>query len=156
MIIGLTLFSTFSFAQNNVQELINQYKGHDDVDVISISGSMFKFGSNFIDEDDKDAKAAKDIANQIDEMNIITTDSSERGNELSEVIQKLIRTKNYEEMMTVDSEGEEVKFYGKIENNIIKEFFILVEENRETTLISMSGNIDPKQVSEVMKKAEIN
>jgi hypothetical protein len=89
-------------------------------------------------------------------MTIINTQSTAKGKELSKVVEKLIKTNNYEEMMTIDSEGDEVKFYGRIENNVIKEFFILVGENRETTLISMTGNINPKHVSELMKKADIH
>lgn len=154
--ISLALFTTIAFSQNSVQDLVNKYKGQDDINVISISGNMFKLGSSFIDEDDKDAKVAADIAKQIDEMTIINTQSTAKGKELSKVVEKLIKTNNYEEMMTIDSEGDEVKFYGRIENNVIKEFFILVGENRETTLISMTGNINPKHVSELMKKADIH
>lgn len=154
--ISLALFSTVAFSQNNIQELIQKYKGQDDINVISINGNMFKMGSNFIDEKDEESKMAKDIASKIDEMIIINTQSTAKGKELSKIVQKLIKSNNYEEMMTIDSEGDEVKFYGKLKNNVIKEFFILVGENKETTLISMTGNIDPKQVGALMKKADIH
>jgi len=37
---SLVLFSTIAFSQNNVEELVRKYKGHDDVNVVRISGSL--------------------------------------------------------------------------------------------------------------------
>ncbi|MCK5782467.1 MAG: DUF4252 domain-containing protein [Flavobacteriales bacterium] len=154
--LSIALFSTLAFSQNNVQELLNKYRGQDDVNIISINGNMFKLGSSFIEETDKESKVAKEIASQIDELNIINTQTKSKGLELSKSVNKLIRTNNYEELMTINSEGEEVKFYGKVKNEKIEEFFILVGEDEETTLISMRGKIDSKQISTLLKKTNFN
>jgi len=59
-------------------------------------------------------------------------------------------------MMMVDSDGEEIKFFGRVKNNKIVELFIIIgEEEDQTTIISMSGTIDPKSVIKLMEKAGV-
>jgi len=152
----VVLSSTVMFAQSNVNELMDKFRGREDVNVISISGSMFKMGANFIDEKDEEAKMAKSVASQIEQMDIVNTNSEKGSVELRSEVQKLLKKQKYEEMMTVDSEGEKVKFYGILNGEILKEFFIFVEDKREATLISMKGNINPKNIGKLMEKTKVN
>ena len=154
--ISIALFSTFAFSQNNVEQLVQKYKGHDDVNVVRISGSLLKMGSSFVDEDD-DTKAAKSIIDQIDEMIIVNTNSISKGREIRKFAEKQVDRGNYEEMMMVDSDGEEITFFGRVKNKKITELFIIVGEKAdETTLISMSGKIDPKSVYTLLQKTGMN
>ena len=150
--ISIALFSTFAFSQNNVEQLVAKYKGHDDVNVVRISGSLLKMGSSFVSEDD-DTKAAKSVIDQIDELIIVNTNSVSRGKEIRKFAKKQVDKGNYEEMMMVDSGGQEITFFGKVKHKRITELFIIVgEDPRQTTLISMSGKIDPKSVYAILQK----
>ena len=151
--ISLALFSTMAFSQSNVEQFIKKYQGQDDVNVVTISGSILKMGSSFIDPNDKEAMAAKEIIDQVDQMIIVNTNSVSKGKEIRKFADKQVDKGNYEEMMMVDSEGEEITFFGKVKNNKITELFIIVgEKSNETTLISMSGKIDPKSVYVLLQK----
>lgn len=155
--ISLALFSTVAFAQNNVSELIQKYKGSDDVNIVTISGSLLRMGSSFVEADDAESKAAKNIIEQVDELIVLNTSSSSRGREIRKFANKLVDRGIYEEMMMVDSEGEETTFYGKVRGNKIIELFIISgEKDDETVLISMSGKIDPNSVAVLLQKTGIN
>ncbi|MCK5906642.1 MAG: DUF4252 domain-containing protein [Flavobacteriales bacterium] len=155
--ISLALFSTIAFSQNNVQQLVQQFKGHDDVNVVTISGSLLKMGSSFVESDDEESKAAKNIIDQVDEMIIVNTSSVSKGREIRKFAEKQVDKGNYEEMMMVDSDGEEITFFGKVKNKKITELFIIIgEKSDETTLISMSGSIDPKSVYTLLQKTGMN
>ena len=155
--ISLALFSTIAFSQNNVQQLVQKFKGHDDVNVVTISGSLLKMGSSFVEVDDEEGKAAKNIIDQVDEMIIVNTSSVSKGRDIRKFAEKQVDRGNYEEMMMVDSDGEEITFFGKVKNKKITELFIIVgEKSDETTLISMSGKIDPKSVYTLLQKTGMN
>ena len=155
--ISLTLFSTIAFSQNSVSELVQKYKGNDEVNIVTISGSLLRMGSNFIDTNDSETKTAKNIIDQVDELIIINTNSVSKGREIRKFVKKQVDKGNYEEMMMVDSNGEETTFYGKVRNNKIIELFILVGEKAEdTVVISMSGNIDPESVVQLLQKTRLN
>ena len=61
---------------------MDKFRGRDDVNVISISGSMFKMGSEFIEDKDDESKMAKKVASQIDQMDIVNAESKESSEEL--------------------------------------------------------------------------
>ena len=155
--ISLSLFSIFAFSQSNVEQFVKQYQGHDDVNVITISGSLLKMGTSFVDTKDKEAMAAKTVIDQVDQMIIVNTSSVSKGKEIRKFADKQVDKGNYEEMMMVDSEGKEITFFGKVQKNIITELFIIVgEKPEETILISMSGKIDPKSVYTLLQKTGMN
>ncbi len=155
--ISLALFSTIAFSQNSVSELIQKYKGNDDVNIVTISGSILKMGSSFVDEEDADSKAVVKVIDQVDEMIIVNTSSVSKGREIRKFADKQVDKGNFEEMMMVDSEGEEITFYGRVRNKVITELFIIVgEKSDKTVLISMSGKIDPKSVAQLLQKTGMN
>ena len=155
--ISLALFSTIAFSQNSVSELIQKYKGNDDVNIVTISGSLLRMGSSFVDTNDAETKAAKNIIDQVDEMIIVNTSSVAKGKEIRKFAEKQVDRGNFEEMMMVDSDGEEITFYGKVKNKKIIELFIIAGEKAdETVLISMSGKIDPNSVVQLLQKTGIN
>ena len=154
---SLALFSTIAFSQNSVSELIQKYKGNDEVNIVTISGSLLRMGSSFIDTNDSETKVAKSIIDQVDEMIIINTNSISKGKEIRKFVKKQVDKGNYEEMMMVDSDGEEITFYGKVRKKKIVELFIIVGEKAEdTVLISMSGNINPESVVQLLQNTGLN
>jgi len=155
--ISLALFSTVAFSQNSVSELIQKFKGNDDVNIVTISGSLLRMGSSFVDADDAESKAAKSIIDQVDEMIIVSTNTISKGREIRRFAEKQVDRGNYEEMMMIDSDGEEITFFGKVKNKKIIELFIIVgEKDDEIVLISMSGKIDPNSVVQLLQKTGVN
>jgi len=155
--ISLFLFSTLAFSQNSVEQFVKKYKGNDDVNVVTISGSLLKMGAGFVDSEDEQTKAAKNIIDEVDEMIVVNTSSVSKGKEIKKFAKKQVDKGDFEEMMMVDSDGKEINFFGKVKNQKIVELFIIVGDNPEqTTLISMSGNIDPKSVSAILQKTGVS
>ena len=151
--ISLTLFSTVAFSQNNVSELIQKYKGQKDVSIVTISGNILRFGSEFLEVDDKESKAAKDILEEVDELIILNTQTVSKSNKIRKFANRLVNSGKYEEMTVIDSDGDETTFYGKVKNQVITELFVIVGDNKnETTLISITGKIDPDSVDILLEK----
>ncbi len=151
--ISLTLFSTIVFSQNNVTELIQKYKGQKDVSIVTISGSILRMGGELIETDDKEGKAAKDILEEVDELIILNTQTISKGKQIRKFANHLVNSGKYEEMTVTDSDGDETTFYGKVKNQVITELFIIVGDNKdETTLISITGKIDPDSVDTLFTK----
>lgn len=155
--ISLALFSTIAFSQNSVTELIKKYKGNDDVNIVTISGSLLRMGSSFVDSNDAEAVAAMKVIDQVDEMIIVNTSSASKVKEIRKFAEKQVDKGNFEEMMMVDSDGEEIIFYGKVKNNKIEELFIIAGEDKdELVLISITGTIDPSSVAQLLQNTGVN
>jgi Icc-related predicted phosphoesterase len=152
-----TFLSTVSYSQNNVSELIQNFKEQADVNILTISGDLLRLGGNLVDANEEDSKDAKNLLNQVDELIIMNTSSEKKGEEIKKLAKKLVNKNDYEEMMMIDSDGEKINFFGKVKNKKIIELFIIVGSNQEQTiLISMSGLIDPDSVYSILKKTGFN
>jgi hypothetical protein len=153
LVILLSIVSIGAFAQNNIDDLFESYKGQTDVNFITINSSLLQIGALMIgDDQDEDAQIAKKMAEQLTGIRLINTETKDKGRDLEKKVNQLVKGKNYEEMMTIDSDDANVKFYGKMKGETISEMFFFVEDKGEYTLISMSGNINPKDVGHFMKK----
>ncbi len=58
-----------------------------------------------------------------------------------------IEKANYRGLIEVKSSDENVEMMVKKEGNIIKEFIITIKEDKETTLVSATGNFDLKDLA---------
>jgi hypothetical protein len=156
LIILISIVSMGAFAQNNIDDVFNSFKGQSDVNFITINSSLLQIGALMIDDQDEDAQIAKKMAEQLTGIRLINTETEELGRDLANKVNRLLKSKDYQEMMTVDSNDGNVKFYGKMKGEEISEVFFFVEDKGEYTLISMTGSINPKDVGQFMKKHHKN
>ena len=140
------LLSLQGFSQSDaIGKFFSQYENNDKFTVVSVSPRMFKMMSK-IKWDDVSADVKQTIQ-QITSLRILTTESN--GLQYYKEAIKKLNVAEYEELMTIKSDGDNVKFLAKEKNNIINELLMLVGGNDDFVLMSITGNIDLDKISKL-------
>ncbi len=108
---------------------------------------------------DSDPEYLKLIQN-IDNLKVFATEIPAVASQMEAEVKKYLQSANLEELMRVKDNGSNVNIYvreGKT-NDYVKELFMFVkdsEKNGETVIISLTGNIDLKQISKLTKEMNL-
>ena len=163
LIIGLLIMMfivPFSVnAQTAIDQLYDKYAGQKGFTSININPEMFKMlsGMDMSDSSEK-AKESQNAMEKLSGLKMLVFEPEEgQTNEaFMEEIRTLTRIKGYEELMSVNEDDEVVKFLAKKdkEGNVSEMLMIVLEAN-EAVVMSMSGLLDMKTISEISKSLEI-
>lgn len=143
----LALISVQSFAQVSViDKFFQKYSNDESFTIVSISPKMFSMFSK-VDLKDPDAKQAMEVVQKLKSLRILAKENAKDGSRLYHEAAAFL-TSSYEELMTVRSEGNDVKFLVK-ENSKgnIEELVMLVGGNDTFVAMSLVGDIDLNQIS---------
>lgn len=156
-IIILILFvSSSSFGQADaIESYFSQYKDDDRFTMVYVSPKMFQMLSKVgaAAEEDIDQEVI-DMVSNLKGLKILTTEHN--ADEIyAEAIAK-INTSAYEELLTVRSEGDNVKFLVKDSDggNIVQELLLLVGGD-EFVMMSFVGEIDLRLVGKLAKSIDM-
>ncbi len=140
-----------SFAQNNaIDKFFSKYADMDDFTSVSISSKMFSLVT-MIDGETEEDQEILDCISQLTSLRILSTDRTEMYAELTKVAKK-IPNREYEELMSIHENNEDVLFLIKEDGKIITELLILAYgEGQEFTIISLTGIIDLDKISKLSK-----
>jgi hypothetical protein len=147
-------------AQSTIDHLYEKYAGQKGFTSINISPEMFGFLSS-LDMSDSSEKA-KETQNVLDQLSglkmlVYEPDGSSNQDFLDEV-KSLSKSKGFSEIMSVDSEDEAVKFLAKKgKDDKVLEFLMIVfdDNKKEAVVMSMTGNLDMKTISEISKSLDL-
>jgi len=105
--------------------------------------------------DEKIPSEINDVISNLQGLRILTTEHEGRAF-YDEAISK-INTRGYEELMTVRSEGDDVKFLVKDTDggNIVEELLLLVGGD-EFVIMSFIGRIDLEKIGKLAKHIDID
>lgn len=155
------------------QDIFAKYSDNADVTYVNIKPKMFQMLAKMdIDSDDPEAKEYLEMVNSITSLKTIITDKGAISADLISWVNS--KASSLEELMEVKDDGTVIKFFikeGKDEDHV-KELLIFVNgiskhmegsnvsvngEQRkfETVIVSLTGDIDLKQVSKLTKKMNI-
>lgn len=159
MTLAVFLMAHSLTAQTAIDDLYKQYAGKDGFTSINISPELFSMISGFDMEDSSEsAKEAKDVVEQLSGLKMLVYEPKPgQSNEafLAEV-RNLSKSKGYTEMMSVDSEDEIVKFLAKKgPDGRISEMLMIVLDDSEAVVMSMTGSLDMKSISQISKSLDI-
>lgn len=148
----MMIFSVMSFAQDDaISKYFEKYMDDEDFSVVYISGKMFGMFAD-VDDDDKEAKEAM---KGIKGLRILSTDKN--GYNLYKEAIKKFNVSEYEELMKIRDGKENVNFFIKEEDDIVKELLLLVGgESADFVMLSFIGNINLKQISELSDSMDID
>jgi len=156
IIILLLFISSSSFGQADaIDTYFSKYKDDDRFTMVYVSPKMFQMLSKVgaAAEEDLDQEII-DMVSNLKGLKILTTDNN--PNEIyNEAITK-INTSAYDELLTVRSEGDNVKFLVKDSNggNIVQELLLLVGGD-EFVMMSFIGDIDLRLVGRLAKTIDM-
>ncbi|MCD6345827.1 MAG: DUF4252 domain-containing protein [Bacteroidales bacterium] len=151
LILLVALLPAFCFAQNSaVEKLFEKYGGKPGFTTVNINGSLLKFAASMSDEDED-----LEVLNKINTIKILAQEDAQASNFYDEVMGELKRD-SYEELMTVNSEDEDVIFLIKKSGERITEFLLVVGGDDENAIIYIGGDLRMKDIANLSKSINID
>jgi hypothetical protein len=139
-------------AQNDaISKYFDKYMDDESFTVVYISSKMFKMFSKVDPDMDEEVK---DVIKDLRGLRILMKESD--GKKYYKEAVKMIDFNEYEELMTVRTEDENVKFVVKEANDIIEELLLIVGGDDEFVLLSFVGKIDLAKISKLTDGIDID
>lgn len=152
--IALLSLGALIHAQNNaVEEMFNKYSEKQGFTLVSISSKMFSmFSSN-----EQDKKETDDIISKLKSIRILSVEDSllnKNINFYTELTKKLDLSA-YEELLVVKTGPDITKFLIKESGKIISELLVVTGGPGGNSLISIKGELNLKNISDLSKDIDI-
>jgi len=147
----MALFTLTISAQSTIDKLFNKYRGVEGFTTVTVNGNLLKMLADIDDEEDEDLMKFADkftsiriLAQEDDDMDV--------DNFYDAVIDEVNRG-GYEEMVTINSDGSDVKIMVKADGKVFTEF-LLIAGGDDNALIQIKGRLSMEEVKEMSKSIE--
>ena len=145
----LIMFTLFTMGQTSaVDKVFDKYSGKEGYTTVYISSFMFNM-LNSLETDDPEFDEFKKATSGIKSIKILT---QEGGNSVAfgkELLDMLPRS-DYQEMMVVKDQDEDVLFLAREEGGKISEFLLIVSGgDGDDVLIAIQGDIDLESIASI-------
>lgn len=165
VIIALIVAPITSFGQS----IFDKFEDMDEVASIVLNQKMFSMLASIdVDLDDKEAEQYLDMVKKITGIKVFSTGDEKISADMNATVNKYLKSSDLEELMRIKDGEQTVKFYvkeGKDENHV-RELLMFVnglkemtagqnitingkKREIETVLITLTGDIDLRQVSKI-------
>ncbi|MDN3723743.1 DUF4252 domain-containing protein [Aequorivita sp. SDUM287046] len=159
IILILTLAPLVSWSQN----AFDSFEDEKDVTSVVVTKNMFKLLSKMdLNSTDPEAQAYLKMVNDLDNIKIFTTDNATVAKKMDDAVAKYVSTSsNLGELMRVKEDGKNIKFYSKEgkNDNYVSELLMhldgIVDGKPTTIIMSITGNIDLKQISKLTEELKV-
>ena len=142
------MLTLFTMGQNSaVDKVFDKYSGKDGYTTVYISSFMFNM-LNSLESDDPEFDEFKKATAGIKSIKILTQDGGNSEAFGAELLEMLPRSE-YQEMMVVKDQDEDVLFLAREEGGKITEFLLIVSGGGEDALIAIQGDIDMESISSI-------
>jgi len=142
-------------AQDAISKFFSEYEDDDRFTQVVITSRMFGLFSDLDLEDEEDKEVAETISN-LESLKILTLDDTNEGKELFKKAIKLVPAADYEVLMTVRGQDENLQFFIKEKDKLIEELILIMGGEDEFFIMSLVGKIDLKQVSRMASAMDID
>lgn len=154
LIFTFTVMSiSFAQAQDAISKYFSDYAANTDFTSITVSSKMFSLFSN-IDTEDPQNKELLQAMSKLNGLKIITTEKLPKGFDLSKAIHRIPKG-IFEELMSIDSPTEKVKFLIREQTGRVRELLMFVGSDSGLMIMSITGDIDLKEISKLSKSMNI-
>ncbi len=159
IILALAVMPMVSFAQN----AFDSFENEKEVTSVVVTKNMFKLLSKMdLNSTDPEAQAYLKMVNDLDNIKIFTTDNPSVAQKMDAAVLKYVTgSKNLGELMRVKEDGKNIKFYSKEgkSENFVSELLMhldgIVDGKPMTVIMSITGNIDLKQISKLTEDLKV-
>jgi hypothetical protein len=141
-------------AQSNpVDEMFNKYSEKQGFTVVSISSKMFSLFAN----KDPENKDADNVINKLKSIKILSVEDSLLNKNLNfySELSKKLDLSVYEELMVIKEGPDITKFLIKQNGNIISELLVVKGGPGGNSLISIKGELNLKNISDMSKSLDM-
>ncbi len=146
------LASVLNGQTDPVEEMFDKYSEKEGFTTVYISGRMFNLFS------DKSSEAEANVMRRLKGIRILTVENpllNKSINFYTELSRKLDKSA-YEELMVVKEKNEVTRFLIRQKGDIITELLVVSGGTEGNVLISITGDLDLKAISELSKKTGID
>ncbi len=163
IIIFTAVLPLMGFAQG----LFDKYEDLDNVTAVVVNKSMFNLLSKIdVEIDDPEAKDFMDIAISISNLKVFTTEDKAVTSDMAISVSKYVKLASLEELMRINDEEANVKFYTKKgkDDDHVSELLMFITgiknveaggRNFETVLLSITGDIDLNKIGSLTNKMNL-
>ncbi len=157
------------------QSLFDKYEANENVSSMVLTKKVFNMLAELkIDLDDPEAQEMLDMAGNITGLKVLSTGDEKVSSQMKADVTRYLSSASLEELMRIKDGDQTVKFYVKEgkDDNHVKELLMFVTglkdvmkgsditingEKREfeTVLLSLTGDIDLRQVSKLANKMDV-
>lgn len=139
------------------QHAFDAFENEKDVTSVVMTKNMFKLLSKMdLNSNDPEAQSYLKMVNSLNDIKIFTTENSSVAQKMDNAVKSYLNsTKELGELMRINDEGQNIKFYsktGKDENHVSELLMHLtgvVNGKSSTIIMSITGDIDLKQLSQL-------
>jgi hypothetical protein len=160
---------------SGAQSIFDKYEDLEDVTSIVVNQKAFRMLATIdMDIDDPEAKEFMEMVKKITGLKVFTTGDEKISGDMKATVSKYLKSSDLEELMRIKDGNQTVKFYvkeGKDENHV-KELLMFVsglkeitegqnievngkKREIETVLLTLTGDIDLRQVSKITNTMDI-
>ncbi len=158
-IIALILSPMVGFSQG----YFDSFEDEKDVTSVIVTKNMFKLLAEIdVDSSDPEVKEYMKMVNNLENIKIFITENKDVSARMKTSVDKyLAGSKGLNELMRVKDEGKNIKFYSKEGKNesYVSELLMFLEGDvdgkNSTIIMSITGNIDLKQISKLTKQLNV-
>jgi hypothetical protein len=148
-ITALCLAMMIQAQSNPIDEMFNKYSEKQGFTVVTISGKMFSMFAK-LDEENKDAD---NIITRLKSIRILSVEDSLLNKNLNfyTELSKKLDLSVYEDLMLVKEGPDITRFLIKQTGNVISELLVITGGPAGNSLISIRGDLNLKNISELSK-----
>src|SRR5690554_3622016 len=138
------------------QSIFDKFDNKKDVTALVVTKEMFKLMSSVdLSSSDPEAQEYLNLVENLESIKVFTTKNTAIGSEMKTEVDKYLKSASgLNELMRVNDDGQNIRFYSKPgkNENYISELLMFLEGGNgehETVILSITGNIDLKQISKL-------
>lgn len=171
VILAIALAPIVTFGQS----VFDKFEDMDGVTSVIVNQKMFKMLMDLqIQTDDPEAQEMIDLVGKITGLKVLTTGDEKISAEMNSTFSSYLKNANLQELMRIKDGDQTVKFYVKEgkDDNHVKELLMFVnglkeitkgqdiningkKREIETVILSLTGDIDLRQISKLTNKMNV-
>jgi hypothetical protein len=126
----LILATSSLFAQESLRDVVNDYQNNNSEFAIFIPGFVIKMGVAFGDMEEEE----KEVLSQIHDMKVVICEHHFQKSDFS-MLEEGIKTGNFQEVMTVNDGGDNIRMIMNKKSKRKSEMLMLVESNDDNNVL---------------------
>ena len=157
-LIILLMLPVLAFSQKSpLNTLFDKYSGQDGYTSVHITKYMFQLFAEISNE--KENKEFKDVTSKLEAIKILALSNDATYNQKKSFKKDLIQSlpsSVYKDLMIIKEGKKEISFKIKDDGGKISELLMFVDEDDESVLIYLDGDINLKNISKLSKSMKID
>ncbi len=144
-IIAALFIFTSCDTNTGVSEAFLKYGHQKGVTTVTVPGWLISLGAKFADLSEDE----RELLESIDKVKVMTLEDSDINGEVNlnnEFKFKINQKGEYEELLSVNDDNENITVFGKMDENVIRELIILVGGD-DNAIVYVKGEIRPELIN---------